>query len=391
MVVQRSTRATRGVRRRLVAVATLVALAGGVQSWAAPAASAAPRADAATADLSVSVGHAPSAPFTGETLTFTVTATNAGPAAAADVVAGLSLSYPFRYLPASSPSAASCGLALETGAVLCTLGTIPAGSSRTVTVVTSPYSAGVYQIPVAVASDTADPDTSDRSVIDTVIVQQGPTQINRAITGIYDLVLDRAPTERENRYWSDAWLNSLWERRYRVPLAIISGSESRRGRVVDAYPRILGRAASAKDVAGWSARMARGLSVERFEAALVGSGEFARRNPGRPNTIQAAFGVILGRRASAAELADWTARVSRGTTIGQMAVSLAHSTEGRDRVMERRFRDAVGRSPSNFDRFFWFTALREGSTADVEWAKLLVSDAYLSQFPPIYGGPIPVY
>lgn len=385
MVVQRVTRAA---RRRLIAGATLVAVTGGVLSWTAPAASAAPRADAAAADLSVTVTHRPAAPFTGDPFTFVVTATNDGPAAAVDVVAGLSMGYPFRYAPPPSPSAASCGLVQDSAAVLCSVGTIPAGTSKSVEVTTIAFSAGVFPVQVAVASETADPDTSDRAVTDTVLVQQGPTQIDRAVEGIYDLVLDRAPTPRETKYWSGAWMASLWERRHRVPLAIISGPESRRRRVVEAYPRLLGRQATARDIAAWSARMASGLTVERFEAALVGSPEFARRHPGRTATVQAAFGAVLGRRAGAAELADWSARVGRGTTIGQVAVALANSTEGRNRVMERRFRDAVGRPPSNFDRFFWFSALNEGSTADNEWAKLLVSDAYLSKFPSTYGGPV---
>lgn len=381
MVEQRS---ARGVRRRLISVAALVVLATGAQAWLAPAASAAP-VDPDSADLSVTVDHAPSAPFTGSPLTFTVTATNAGPGAAVAVVAGLSLAYPFRYAPAPGPSAAACNLAQETSAVLCSVGTIPAGGSASVQVVVTPFAAGVFPVPVAVASDTPDPDTADRATTDTVLVQQGPTQIDRAVGGIYDQVLDRAPTARETRYWADAWLRSLWERRYRVPLAIISGSESRRRRVVEAFPRLLGRPASAADVSAWSARLAGGLTFERFEATLVGSGEFARRHPGRTATIQAAFGAILGRRATAPELADWTARVSRGTTVGQLAAALANSTEGRDRVMVRRFRDALGRPPANFDRFFWFSALNEGSTADIEWAKLLVSDNYLSQFPPTSG------
>ena len=122
----------------------------------------------------------------------------------------------------------------------------------------------------------------------------------------------------------------------------------------------------------------------------MGSGEFARRHPGRTATIQAAFRAVLGRQASAGELADWSARVGSGTSIDRLAVSLADSTERQNRVMERHFRAAVDRSPTNFERFFWFSALREGSTADVEWAKLLVSDSYLNRFPPTYGGG-PVY
>lgn len=380
-----SQRDLRSTRRRVISSLALVALSAGLQAWVAPAASAAP-ADVGAADLSVSVAHTPSAPFTGDLLTFTITAANAGPGTASGVVAGLSLAYPFRYAPSPTPTGSACNVAQETSAVLCSLGTIPAGSAASVQVVVTPLAAGVFPVPVAVASDTPDPDAADRSSSVTVLVQQGPTQIDRAVAGIYRLVLDRAPTARENRYWSDAWMGSLWERRHRVPLAIISGSESRRRRVAEAYPRLLGRPASAGDVVTWSARLAAGLTFERFEAVLVGSGEFARRHPGRSATIQAAFEAVLGRRARGPELADWTRRIGGGATVGQLAVSLAGSTEGRDRVMVRRFRDAVGRPPSNFERFFWFSALNEGSTADIEWAKLLVSDNYLSRFPPTYPG-----
>ncbi|MBX3285916.1 MAG: hypothetical protein KF703_11285 [Actinobacteria bacterium] len=382
MVLDRS---SRGGVRRLAATGALLAVAATAQAWAPPASAA---ADAAQADLSVTVSHSPAAPFTGDPLTFTITAANAGPAEASGVVGGLSLTYPFRYTPAPSPSAAACGVTQETNAVLCSFGTIPAGGSTTVRVVVAPLSAGVFPVTVAVASETPDPDLDDRAATDTVIVQQGPTQIDRAVAAIYELVLDRAATPREVRYWSDAWVNGPWERRYRVPLAIIAGSESRRIRVAEAYSRILGRAASSREVAAWSARLGSGLTYERFEASLVGSGEFARRHPGRTRTIQGAFSAVLSRQPSAGELADWSARLARGTTVGQLAVALYASTEGRDVVITRYFRNSIGRSPTNFDRYFWFSALDEGSTADAEWAKLLVSDQYLSQFPPTYYGPV---
>jgi uncharacterized repeat protein (TIGR01451 family) len=369
-------------------MAAVAAVAAGTAAWSAPAA-AAPRADAATADLSVAVDHSPAAPFTGDQLTFSVTAANAGPAVAADVVVGLSLNYSFRFLPTPTPTGGSCGATQESGAVLCSVGSIPAGSSVTVRLTVMPYTAGVFPVPVAVASETPDPDTADRSVTDTIIVQQGPTQIDRAVAGIYDLLLDRAPTPRETAYWAQAWMNAPWERRHRVPLAILSGSESRRIRVGEAYSRLLGRPASSRDIAAWSARLGAGLTIERFEASLVGSGEFARRHPGRTATIRAAFSAMLGRQPSAGELADWSGRLARGTTVGQLAASLAASTEGRDVVMTRRFRSSIGRSPTNFDRYFWFSALNEGSTSDAEWAKLLVSNHYLDQFPSPYpGGPV---
>lgn len=77
-----------------------------------------------SADLSVTVSHDPDSPLSGEPVTFTLTASNAGPDAAATVVAGLSFGYPFSYTAVPSTTSPACRIAQSQPALIYTLGTL---------------------------------------------------------------------------------------------------------------------------------------------------------------------------------------------------------------------------------------------------------------------------
>jgi len=366
-------------RRVLTLAAVAVALLG-IQSVTAGSAGAA----APAADLSVSLTHAPGSPLTGVPVTFTVTATNAGPATAQAVVAGFTFNYPFRYAPPPGPSKPACRVSGEGTSAVCVLGDIGAGRSASASITLTPYTSGVFVLNGVVSSDTPDPDAGDRTTTDTIIVQQGPTQLESGIVGIYRLVLGRAPTAAELRYWASSWNTSQYQNRYRVPLAIMSGGESRARRVDDAYTRLLHRAVGTKDLALWTSRLARGLTVEDFEATLVGSNEFLGRGASPSTKVTKVFQALLGRKPTAGDLATWNRRLAAGTTPAQMALGVAHGGEARARVMNARYRASVHRVANPFEKFQWLVNLAHGSSADREWAVLLTTSTYLEQFPPVY-------
>lgn len=376
-------RSSRRIRRRVsVAGLALAALGSGIVAAPAGAAS-------GSADLSLTVTHSPSAPLSGDQLTFTVVATNDGPDAAADTVVGLASNWAFQYK--SSTGATSCAQGGESGAVICAVGSIPSGGSATVAIVVTAASSGVFPVPAAVSSETPDPDVADRATTDTVIVRPGPSQIERALGGVYQQVLGRAPSTAESAYWAERWNSSAYDQRSRVPLAIISGSESRRIRIKAAYTRILGRSAGAGDVTYWSTKLGQGLTFESFEANLIGSAEFRRgHGPGTGATISAAFSQVLGRAPNGPEASAAASAVAGGTTIGQLAASLQRSTEARNRVIRQRIQQVFERTATNFDRFVWLNALNRGSTHDAQWAELYASGEYLSRFPYGYYYAIPV-
>lgn len=370
-----SRRGVRSTTRRRSTLAVAVAAALGASLGVPTPAG----ADSHLADLSVSVGHSPSAAMTGDDVTFTVTASNAGPAASVDVVVGLSLGYAWNY---QSSSGGTCGVGGENQAVICTVGTIAPGASATVTVEAQPVTSGVFVVPVAVASETPDPDSDDRSASETVIVQRGPSQAERAIGEVYGQVLGRSPSAAEIAFWAERWEMQEWNQRYRVPLSIIASPESGRRRIQASYTALLGRSATPGDLAFWSVELTRGRPFEAFEAAVLGSPEFARRNgPDARAVVQAVFAGVLGRSATVAELDATVARMAGGATVAEVATGLQRTTEARNRVIVLRVQQVLERPPSDFDRFVWLSELNAGSTNDAQWAALYAGNEFLNQFP----------
>lgn len=336
-------------------------------------------AQAGSADLSIATSHSPSSPETGDEVTFTVTASNAGPATADDVVAGLSLGYQWRFESASNDA---CGFGGENMSVICPIGPIAPGSSVSITVVATALISGVYVLPAAVSSETADPDLADRATTDTVLVQRGPTQAQRAVAEVYRQVLGREGSAREVDYWAERWNSGQWDARHRVPLAIIASPESARRRVQAAYGDLLGRSASAADLAYWAGELGRGLTYESFEAAVLGSAEFARRNGPSLELVQhAVYTRVVGRQAASAELEHWADQVAGGRSLRSLTIELQRSNEARNRVLTVRIQQVFGRAPHQFDRWVWFGALNGGSTNDEEWARLFTNGEFLGQFP----------
>jgi len=376
--ITRTRRPNRTVHRVLAAAVVVSVL--GLQAVAASSAG----ATAPAADLSVTLTHTPGSPLTGVPVTFHLTATNAGPGTAQGVVAGFTFTYPFRYVVPPGPSNPVCRVSGEGSSAVCVFGNIAPGQSASASVTLTPYTSGVFVLQAAVSSDTPDPDLADRATTDTVIVQQGPTQLESAVAGMYRLVLGRAPSSKELRFWATSLTSAPYLTRYRVPLAIMSGGESRTRRVRDAYARLLHRPAGSKDVALWSSRLAHGLTVEDFEANLVGSSEFLGRGASPTTKVAKVFQAILGRKATAGDVATWTRRLASGTSSAEMARAVAHTGEGRVRVMNARYRASVHRVANPLEKMQWLANVSRGSTADREWAALLTTSTYVEQFPAVY-------
>lgn len=369
------------IRLRVLAVLVVSAVLGAGQAVGALAPSPV-SAQAAGADLAVTVSHSPSVIQTGDEVTFTVTASNAGPATAAEVAVGFSYGYSWQYVSTSDV----CGLNGEASAVICPLGSIRAGSSATVTVTAIPLLSGVQVLPAVVVSATPDPDDDDRSDTTTVLVHRGPSMPERIVTEIYRNVLGREPSAGEVEYWAGRVDATYWGQSNEVPRAIIASPESARRRVAASYDVLLDRPASPDDLAYWTDRLVGGMQFQTFEAYVIGSAEFARHHgPEADLVIDATYQHVVGRGPSSAELIAWMDALDAGADTTSLTMQLQRTNAARNKFLAARLQELLGRDPHDFDRLVWFSALDAGATLDDLWADLFSNGEFLQQFPFDYG------
>ena len=159
--------------------------------------------DADESELSIEATDAPDPVVAGGTVTYTLTVRNVGPAAATGVSVTDTLPPEFT-LVSATPSQGACA-----GAT-CSLGTMPAGSTGTVTVVATASAAGVFANTATVTATEPDPVLTNNAVnqpttvangheADLAIEKIGPTLVAPGNTTFYVLIVtNRGPASASN-------------------------------------------------------------------------------------------------------------------------------------------------------------------------------------------------
>jgi uncharacterized repeat protein (TIGR01451 family) len=130
-------------------------------------------AQAATADLAISKSDSPDPVEQGAVLTYTITATNLGPATASDVTVTDKLPSQVDFASATA-SQGSCDIGGKT--VTCELGTLAANAGATVTMRVTPRKAGELSNSASVAVGKGDTDpvaSNDTDTETTTVVEAG--------------------------------------------------------------------------------------------------------------------------------------------------------------------------------------------------------------------------
>ena len=363
--------------RRWVVAAAVVGLAGSGALAPASAGAVDP-----SADLSVGVTHAPGTVLSPAPVTFTVTASNAGPDTADDVVVGLGFQYALEMRTVPD----GCRRSASYESVLCDLGDIASGASASVDIELYAGGSGLFTVPAAVASDTADPVTTNQTATDTLLVRPGPSQAVRYIRGIFPAILQRDPSTAATNYWAERWkaANRTYPRKLEaIPLGIMNSNEYRRLRIRESYQRILGRAADPSALTYWVGKAASGWSYERIDTTLLSSSEFLR-NGDLETYIRKTYLAVLGRQPTQSELNSWMASLGGKASLAgwsRFPTSLQRSTEGFDVIIKARYLAATGQQPSALVRYIWQVGLRNGQTPERLWAQVFVSYDVLKNYP----------
>lgn len=202
-----SERMTTRALTSVVLAAALLAAVGGAQV-ARPA--------AASADLAVSV-VAPAAALYAQTATFTVTVTNRGPGTSDGV--SLNVTSPTAStVTAASTAAGRCGT--YPAAYTCTLGSLAAGGSATITVFVRAGQTATVGIRATVSAFTPDPDGANDAATASTTVQPLPADL--AVTAWTDSAT--APAGRTMTYRFSVWNNGGYRARATLSVSMPAGA-----------------------------------------------------------------------------------------------------------------------------------------------------------------------
>ncbi|MCI0530279.1 MAG: DUF11 domain-containing protein, partial [Nitrospira sp.] len=123
---------------------------------------------AQSANLSITKTDSPDPVLMGQNLTYTITVTNNGPAAATGVTVTDTLPAGVTFVSAT-PSQGTCS---GTSTITCALGTLTNGASATITIVVTANTAGTMTNTASVTGNQSDPNTSNNTDSESTLVTQ---------------------------------------------------------------------------------------------------------------------------------------------------------------------------------------------------------------------------
>jgi hypothetical protein len=209
-------------------------------------------------------------------------------------------------------------------------------------------------------------------------VHNGPDANAIFIARIYRDALGRPASAGEIAYWQGVF--GAGGGRDTVGLAVIDSTEYHR-RVVDGDYGLVGRAPDAPGRAFWTSMLDRGTYNEAVEAGFAASDEYyAVRGGGTPDGfVRALYRDFLGRTASDAEIAYWTARLAHGTPRGAITGGFTFSHENHANLVAGWYRYYLGRPADPGGIAFWSGYLDTGGRDETIEAGLIGSPEYLAR------------
>ncbi len=172
---------------------------------------------------------------------------------------------------------------------------------------------------------------------DRVVLTASPHQA--AVIQLYQDLLHRLPDAGGLDYWT----NQLGQgaNTTAVAVALTHSTEFHRGEVDGVYQRLLGRAADDGGRAFFASALDGRQTLQRVEAAVASSPEYAQSHPGASGFLDALFNgadhlralvsgayqQVLHRAGDAAGLDYWAGRMSAGTSLDDVTASLVASAE----------------------------------------------------------------
>ena len=212
----------------------------------------------------------------------------------------------------------------------------------------------------------------------TMTIHNGPDGNATFIAHLYQDALGRPASTGDIAWWQGVLAGGGG--RDAVGLGVIDSTEYHR-RVVDGDYGLVGRAPDAAGRAFWTAMLDHGTDNEAVEAGFAASDEYYAVRGGRTpdGFVRALYRDFLGRTASDAEIAYWTARLAHGTPRGAITGGFTFSHENHANLVGGWYRYYLGRPADPGGIAFWSAYLDRGGRDETIEAGLIGSPEYLAR------------
>jgi hypothetical protein len=200
------------------------------------------------------------------------------------------------------------------------------------------------------------------------------------VTQLYHDVLNRLPEAAGLDYWVSQ-LHAGLQSRNEVASRFWTSPEHRGVEVELMYRTFFHRAADASGRATWIGALIAGVSEGQVIVSLLTSAEYTASHPDNTSYVVGLYQDILGRTASAQEVALWQGALASGAlSRAQVAILFLSSTEAFIDAIDEYYAHFLGRQPDPQGLQTWLAAAQSGQVTPTSLtAAFLSSDEYFNR------------
>lgn len=195
---------------------------------------------------------------------------------------------------------------------------------------------------------------------------------------LYQSVLNRTASDADLLNWTTA-LNSGMSRAQLAQI-FLNSAEYQSDQINNVYQQLLGRPADFGGLNFWLSEMQAGLSIETIIVAIASSPEYRARNG---NTTQGQiagfYHDLLGRAASASDIAYWSSQIAAGMSPATVATVFVTSSEYQNDLITGYYVSYLGHTPDAGGLNYWRSLLAAGLPRTTVQAGILASGEYFNQ------------
>ncbi len=191
---------------------------------------------------------------------------------------------------------------------------------------------------------------------------------------LYHDVLGRTAADADIMYWVNTFPQGG---RAQLATIFLNSNEHRTDMLNGVYQQMLGRPIDPGGLNFWLQQMQAGAPIESVITAVAGSGEYVfDHGSSTQSLVQSLYQDLLGRAASAGDVAYWSSVLNNGVPPASVAAAIVDSTEYRTNLITSYYQTYLGHQPDLGGLRNWLADLQIGLPRTAVQAGILSSDEY---------------